>query len=209
MKRIFFIAGPWPAIIAFWLVRWAGQGIGLAAMAGAAYAAFYACVAWQEQRVTRLDYGVALFFVAGLGIMLWRPAWGELIFKSYFTTALNATLLLTAILPMTWGAESFTAAFARRTTPPKYWDRPVFIRINLLLSLMWGGLFLFAALAGLHQSSWVRWTVPYTLVALGYPLNKWFPGYYAKRISVSSPHPEAPADAGATGAGTAVTTVTH
>ncbi len=207
MKRIFFIAGPWPAIIVFWLVCWSGQGFGWAAMAGAAYAAFYVCVAWRERRATRLDYGVALFFVIGLGIMLWKPGFGGLIFKSCFTTALNTTLLLTAILPMIWGAESFTAAFARRTTPPKYWDHPGFIQINVLLSLMWGGLFLLAALAGLHQSPWMQWTVPYLLIALGYPLNKWFPGYYAKRKSVSPPQPEAPTDVGATGNVTAVNPV--
>ena len=54
---------------------------------------------------------------------------------------------------MAWASilfgEPFTLQYARETTPPEFWQHPVFVRTGLILTLVWAGVFtLNLAIAG-------------------------------------------------------------
>jgi tryptophan-rich sensory protein len=41
----------------------------------------------------------------------------------------------------------FTLGIARKSTPPEYWDNPVFLRVNVVITLVWAVAFTLTAVA--------------------------------------------------------------
>lgn len=68
--------------------------------------------------------------------------------KTYTGALTDAWLSLTA-----WGSlaigKPFTLGIARTTTPEKFWDNPVFKRINVIITLAWALSFTVGGLAGI------------------------------------------------------------
>ncbi|GAB2444127.1 hypothetical protein GCM10027187_05120 [Streptosporangium sandarakinum] len=64
----------------------------------------------------------------------------------YGPALVNAWLALTA-----WGSlavrRPFTLGIARRTTPPEVWRTPLFLRVNVVITMVWGAAFTVAAVA--------------------------------------------------------------
>ncbi|MET9066427.1 hypothetical protein [Streptosporangium sandarakinum] len=64
----------------------------------------------------------------------------------YGPALVNAWLALTA-----WGSlavrRPFTLGIARRTTPPEVWRTPLFLRVNVVITTVWGAAFTVAAVA--------------------------------------------------------------
>ncbi|GAA3423479.1 hypothetical protein ACWDTT_07600 [Streptosporangium sandarakinum] len=64
----------------------------------------------------------------------------------YGPALVNAWLALTA-----WGSlavrRPFTLGIARRTTPPEVWRTPLFLRVNVVITMVWGVAFTVAAVA--------------------------------------------------------------
>ncbi|BEV71353.1 MULTISPECIES: hypothetical protein [unclassified Paludibacterium] len=75
----------------------------------------------------------------------------------------------------------FTLAYAREGTSPEMWQNPQFLRINYLLSSMWGVVFTLCALLSWQQSvhpmmpSWAYSTLNYTLLVLAMVMSTWYP----------------------------------
>ncbi|MBW1702326.1 MAG: NAD(P)H-dependent oxidoreductase [Deltaproteobacteria bacterium] len=183
MKRaakIFFGAGAWPSIAIYWgLMLGLNFNIFQATLGALLYAVGYSLIAIGGGRITKLDYGVVLFWTAGLGLSLFTQSFSQLYLLRYFTTFLYISLFLMAYLPVVFGAEPFTIAFAKRTTPEMFWETDLFITINRIMTLVWAGLFLMAMLITLIPGVITQIIIPIVLVmSVGIPFTMKFPDRY-------------------------------
>ncbi len=84
-----------------------------------------------------MDWTPLAFFVIAsvLTIALQAAIW----FPTY-----NAVVVWSSFAAAAWGSvligRPFTAAYARETAPPEFWSNPIFIRLNLIMTLVWCGL---------------------------------------------------------------------
>jgi len=185
MKRaakIFFGAGAWPSIAIYWgLILGLNTNIFHATIAALLYAVGFTLIALGGRKITKLDYGVVLFWTASLGLSLFTQSFSQLYLSRYFTTFMYLSLFIMAYLPVVFGAEPFTIAYARRTTPEMFWKTDLFITINRIMTLVWAGLFLLAMLITLIPGIITQIIIPIILVtAFGIPFNMKFPDRYLK-----------------------------
>ncbi|MFI0258861.1 hypothetical protein ACH4OW_07455 [Streptomyces sp. NPDC017056] len=88
-----------------------------------------------------LDYGSLVFF-AGITVLAFLSPDSGL--RAY-DGALSSGWLALITLGSTVARRPFTLAIARRKAPPEVWGTPVFLRINYVLSAVWGASFALAA----------------------------------------------------------------
>ncbi|MEU5263523.1 hypothetical protein [Amycolatopsis sp. NPDC021455] len=92
-----------------------------------------------------IEWSGFVFFVLLTAVALAFPASP---LKTYTGALTDAWLSLTA-----WGSlaigKPFTLGIARTTTPEKFWDNPVFKRINVILTTAWALSFTVGGLAGI------------------------------------------------------------
>lgn len=189
LKKGFFTASAWPSMGIYWfLTLGAKWGEWTAASFALLYAVGYTLTAVRAGRVTKLDYGVVLFWAAGLGAAGSVPSLADLYFGTYFTPFLYLSLVLVAWLPILFRKEPFTVAFARRTTPEIYWKTDVFLTINRIMTGVWGGMFGVCAVIALYVPPAFQIILPVILLlGVGLPFNRRFPDYYLKRLGFPSP----------------------
>jgi hypothetical protein len=89
LKKGFFMASAWPSMGVYWFLtlgakwdQWTAASLALL------YAAGYTLTAIRAGRVTKLDYGVVLFWAGGLGVAGSVPSLTDLYFQTYFTSFL-------------------------------------------------------------------------------------------------------------------------
>src|SRR5258708_39325055 len=104
-----------------------------------------------------------------------------------------------------WGSVAirrpFTAAYARENARPEFWEHPVFVRLNLLMTLVWCGLMTvnigFAVIGvivgGNLAKPLLSFAVPMALLISGFAFNKRFPARYLARSGFQIPAASAPA----------------
>lgn len=126
---------PW---IAFAVIstRIAADGVAWSALVAAVLSALFIVWAVRTNGPKLLNiYSLVLFtlitvvgFIGDAGVDRWLYEWG----RPLVGVVLGVAILVTApFLP-------FTAEFARKSTPQEYWHSPLFTRINLMLSAVWG-----------------------------------------------------------------------
>ncbi|MDY7002189.1 MAG: flavodoxin family protein, partial [Thermodesulfobacteriota bacterium] len=182
MKKAFLAAGTWPAIGVFWvLLKAAGLGLVPSAALALLQTAVFLLVAENENRTTKLDYAVMFFFLTGLCLAVIREPLGRIFLETNFNFFLFLSLFLAAVLPVIFRAEPFTMAFAKRTTPEAFWTTDLFTKINLIMTLVWAGLFITGALIALIPILWVQLAVPPALViVIGVPFTIKYPDRHLK-----------------------------
>ncbi len=87
----------------------------------------------------------------------------------------------------------FTAAYARESAPPEFWDHPVFIRLNLVMTLVWCGLMTvnvgFAVTGVIIGGSFGKlvpgFALPTALLIAGFVFNSRFPARYLARAGLT------------------------
>ncbi|NTV14535.1 MAG: hypothetical protein HGA96_11505 [Desulfobulbaceae bacterium] len=174
--------GIWPSFIIFFLLN---QRLGLApaALCATAFGGGQLGFASRGGSVNKLEAGVLAFWGAGLAAALFRPEWGAVYFRDYFTTFLYLALLAAALLPLLLGGEPFTSAFAKRKTDPTLWSTWQFIRINQIMTLGWAGIFLAGLLLGLHPEPLVKIAAPILISLLvGIPFTRKFPDWFMSHV---------------------------
>jgi all-trans-retinol 13,14-reductase len=112
-----------------------------------------------------------------------------------------------ALAAMAWGTLlagiPFTAQYAREDWPPEFWDAPLFVRINALLTKAWALIFTGNAGLGLLSLLWPEgrfWLVavlPQLGIAAGIAASiivpRWYPRRWAAReIAARNPYPWRP-----------------
>lgn len=98
----------------------------------------------------------------------------------------NSALALVAWLSILI-RRPFTLQYAKETVPSAKWDHPIFWRINYLLTITWGMIFLLGILVNVLRlyfpavSPWVYEIFTDGAVVFGVWFSAWFPSWYAPR----------------------------
>ena len=188
VKKTFFWVSAWPSMGIYWYLvlgpKWEQV---TAACFALLYAAGYTVTAVREKRVTKLDYGVVLFWGGGVAVAGLFPSLANLYFRTYFSFFLYLSLFLVAFLPLLFRREPFTVAFARRTTPAIFWNTDLFLAINRIMTGMWAAIFAMCAAMSLYGSPAFQIFLPIILLlGVGLPFTRRFPDYYLKKRGLPS-----------------------
>jgi hypothetical protein len=102
-----------------------------------------------------------------------------------------------ALAAFTFGSllagNPFTLPYAKETTPREYWESPIFLSVNRIISLVWALAFTVAAAAGLYGNSileqpdnfWTAWIIPIAALLFAFSFSEW----YADVASAGAPRP--------------------
>jgi SNF family Na+-dependent transporter len=129
-----------------------------------------------------LDVSAIVFFVAmliagalvGPGGQTWLDTWsGEVS---------NVMLVLVALLSIVVRSP-FTIQYAREMTDKEYWDAPVFLHINYVLTWVWTATFIITALVGWYgdgplnqpDNIWTNWIIQIGLLIFAIRFTEWYP----------------------------------
>lgn len=196
MKRVFFAANVWPSIAIFWILL-AGLELDLVYCTALSlvYAALYFLLAFESKETSKLDYAVMLYFSVGLALTLINEPLGRTVLEKNATFFLFMSLFIAAAGPLMFGAEPFTMTFAKRKTLEVFWTTDLFIKINVIMTLVWAALFMFGALFSLLPGGiWTHVVIPLALIPIiGFPFTKKFPDWYQKRAGIGRATTSAPA----------------
>ena len=183
----------WTAI-AFvpWILYWVLAGMGHTTAAillglGASLALNgYRFVAMRKVKI--LD-AVSLVVLAGFAFVTLVLGSDLLVF--YGGLVSDAALAL-----MAWGSllagNPFTYDYAKEDWDEAFWDNPIFVQTNQIITAVWGAIFTVQALiggaamvAGLEGTERIVLVavVPRALLAIGIAFSAWFPNWYPRRAA--------------------------
>ena len=102
-----------------------------------------------------------------------------------------------ALVAFTFGSllvgNPFTLPYAKETTPQEYWDSPVFLRVNRVITFGWAMAFTASAVAGLSgnlildqpDNFWTGWIIPIGAMLFAFSFTEWYPDV----VSARAPRP--------------------
>lgn len=132
--------------------------------------------------------------VASDGTIRWMELWaGELT---------NIALAVFAVVTLLI-RRPFTLAYARDTTPREYWDSPLFVRVNYVISAVWAGAFTVSAIVGFYGDAvlrdsdnfWTGWILQLASLFFAVTFTEFYPDYaQAKMAQNTSSEGSAPTD---------------
>jgi hypothetical protein len=190
--------------IAPWIVISVFSGPGRFAGAAAGALGLTLAVLWIGGRrgikVHSLEVFGALVFAifVGLGILGshslidWLELWaGELA---------NAGLALFAFGTLAV-RRPFTMAYARDTVDAQYWESPLFIRTNYILTGVWGSAFLFSASVGAlgdifwkdGDNFWTGWILQIAATLMAVAITEFYPQYARAKYLMATGESDEPA----------------
>ncbi len=144
-------------------------------------------LAYRVDKPSYFDWAISAYFITAALLLSLLPEIGRTIFTNYAVTGIFLCLFLASFLPPVMGMEPFTYHFARKTAPPEVWKNPLFIRINMIMTYVWAGVFASCILLSLYPSVITRAIIPLSLVIfLGIPFNMRFPDFYLKKKRLPS-----------------------
>ena len=133
-----------------------------------------------------MDWTTLTFFVIASVLMLGLqstvfPIYNVVVIWSCFAVAVWSSVVI---------GHPFTAAYARETTPPEFWDNPIFRRLNLVMTLFWCGLLTvnvgFAVTGVIIGGNFGKLVpglaLPMALLIFGFVFNSRFPARYLARL---------------------------
>jgi hypothetical protein len=189
MNNPFVGFAPW---IIFWVVcspstwEWAALGALLAAVILAVPSA-------ERGNLKILDVGSILFFgiLPLLAIFLDRA---ELDWVEDYSQAISSGALALIALG-SLAIMPFTEQYARESAPPEVWDTPGFRRTNVVLTTMWGLVFLASAILGVIAQEvdsstareWLNWIIPIALVVGAFKYTAWYAEQARARAGAERP----------------------
>ncbi|MDA4110807.1 membrane protein [Mycobacterium holsaticum DSM 44478] len=117
-----------------------------------------------------------LGLAASDGAIEWLQLWAG----ALSSVALAAFAIVTLL-----ARRPFTLAYAKDTTPEEYWDSPIFLRINYVISAAWAGAFLFSAIVGVYGDAvlgdndnfWTAWVLPIGALIFAVSFTEFYPDY--------------------------------
>ncbi len=189
-KTSFLNLASFPALIFFQV--WATPARAPEAMTALAFVMLAWCigilwVAYRWDKPGYFDWAITVYFIAVSGFLLISPESARALISRYAATGVFVCLFSAAFFPPLLGMEPFTCHFAKKASPPESWGNPVFIRINLIMTYVWAGIFAVGAILSLYPSLMMRAIIPNVLIlCFGFPFNRLFPDYYLKRLGLPS-----------------------
>ena len=143
------------------------------------------------------DWTTLIFFVIASVMMIGL--------RSTTFTVYSAVIIWTCFALGAWGSVAvghpFTEVYAREKAPREFWENPVFIRLNLLMTLVWcalmtvniGFAIIGVIVGGNLAKPLLSFALPMGLLALGFVFNGRFPARYLARSGFQIPAASAPA----------------
>ena len=119
--------------------------------------------------------------------------------------AYNAVVVWSCFAAAAWGSiavgSPFTSAYARESAPREVWDHPVFVRLNLVMTLVWCGLMtvnlgiaaIGVTVGGLMGRVVMGFAMPMAVLGCGFIFNSRFPQGYLARAGIAVDAPRADA----------------
>ena len=139
-------------------------------------------IAYRIDKPSYFDWAICAYFVSISLLLYLMPGEGRKIVTNYAVTGIYLTLFLASFIPPVVGMEPFTIYFAKKTAPAEVWSNPLFIRINMIMTFVWSGIFAFCLLLSFYPSVITRAFIPIMLILLvGVTFNVKFPDYYLKK----------------------------
>jgi multimeric flavodoxin WrbA/putative sterol carrier protein len=189
-RRIFLYIAPFPPLGFFKIWASLGQGTDALLVVSCAMLLYCIVVVWLARRWDRpsyFDWTVAAYFAAvSLTLLLTPNGAGELL-KKYSVTGIYACLFTAAFVPPLCGLDPFTYHYAKKSTPEVFWENPIFVRINLIMTYVWAALFTLCIALSLYPSVITRALIPLGLIlGFGIPFNLRFPDKYLKKLGLPS-----------------------
>jgi hypothetical protein len=140
--------------------------------------------------VTYFALLAALGVVASAGLETWIEKWSGEISSLALTTFAVGTII--ARVP-------FTIQYAKEEAPEEYWDTPVFIHINYVLTWVWAGSFAVSATTGfiddvyLHTDNfWTAWIIPIGGTVFALAFTEWYPDRASAKALIAVGEPTDP-----------------
>ena len=190
-KKKFRIPGMAWVFIGFvpWIIYWslAGPGLDVAGMGGALVAAVllngYRAY---TRNVKTLELVTLIYFAAALGVTVLT---GSGLFITY-----GGALVYLALAGVAWGTliagHPFTYEYAREDWDRAFWNDPIFLETNRIITAVWGVIFTLDTLLNLVKlrldfpaSLIVGVILPLVGVGVGIAFSSWFPQYYPQRAA--------------------------
>ena len=143
------------------------------------------------------DWTTLIFFVIASVMMIGL--------RSTTFTVYSAVIIWTCFALGAWGSVAvghpFTEVYAREKAPREFWENPVFIRLNVLMTLVWCGLMTvnigFAVIGVMVGGNLAKpllgFALPAVLLVSGFIFNGRFPARYLARSGFQIPAASAPA----------------
>ncbi len=158
-------------------------------------AAYLAVMLRRGSSIKLMDWTTLTFFAIASGLSLGLrstmfPVYSALVVWSCFAIA-------------TWGSVAaghpFTTAYARESAPPEFWAHPIFLRLNLVMTLVWCGLMTInvglavvgVIVGGLFGRVGLGIAIPMALLICGFVFNSRFPARYLARSGFEGAAPGA------------------
>ncbi len=120
--------------------------------------------------------------LAVLGLVAPEPTidWLEMWAGELSNIALATFAVVTLLI-----RKPFTLAYAKDTTPREYWNSPLFLRINYVISAVWAGAFLVSAIVGGYGDAvlrdndnfWTAWIIPLAALIFAGAFTEFYPDY--------------------------------
>jgi hypothetical protein len=161
------------------------------------FLAYLAVVMRRGGSIKLLDWTTLTFFVIASVMMIGL--------RSTMFTVYSAVVVWACFAGAAWSSvvlgHPFTAAYARENAPPEFWTHPVFIRLNLLMTLVWCGLMTInvgfavtgVVVGGNLAKPLLSYALPMAMLISGFAFNNRFPARYLARSGFQIPAASAPA----------------
>jgi hypothetical protein len=189
-KQFFLNAGPFPALIFFQIWASPPRAMGsilILAFSMLAYCSLILVIASRWDKPGYFDWAIAGYFTVACGSLLLWPDKAAGFFGHYAATGIYVCLFGAAFLPPLLGMDPFTYHYAKKSAPPESWSHPIFIKINLIMTFVWAGIFAVGIALSLYPSIIMKTIIPNGLILFfGFPFNSRFPNYYLKRLGLPS-----------------------
>ncbi|MEU2059297.1 hypothetical protein [Streptomyces sp. NPDC013455] len=110
--------------------------------------------------------------------LLWLETYAQVVSSGVVAVVALASLL----------KDPFTAQYARRQTPREWWDSPVFLHVNRVLTAAWGVVFVlitvstWLAVRVPSLDDWLDWVVPVVLLVAVVKFTERYPEAYKARV---------------------------
>ena len=187
-KQWFLYIAPFPALAFFKIWGAAGRDVGSLLTATCLlflYCALVVFIAYRWDKPTYFDWTIAGYFgLALIGLALFPGTTGTVL-SNYSVTIVYSCLFIAAFVPPLIGMDPFTYHYAKKMAPKAVWENPIFIRINIIMTYVWAGIFVVCIILSLYPSVVTRAYIPLALILfIGMPFNMRYPDFHLKRLGL-------------------------
>jgi all-trans-retinol 13,14-reductase len=157
--------------------------------------AYLAVILRRGSSIKLMDWTTLTFFAIASVLMIGLRSSG---FPVY-----SAVVVWSCFAIAAWGSVAagypFTTAYARESAPPDFWAHPIFLRLNLVMTLVWCGLMtvnvglaiIGVIVGGLFGRVVLGIAIPMQLLICGFVFNNRFPARYLARSGFEAAAPGA------------------